>query len=98
MSFFNLPKQTQVNKSIPKKTFDSYINSKQKKLFIDIIDKIKWTNKLSTETINLEGKEISEIQVFEIILRRKEDIEKLLEIIDKSIPYHIIFVLTFRMM
>jgi len=95
MRFFNLPKQTQVNKSIPKNAFDTYINSKQKKMFVDIIDKIKWTNKLSTETINLKGKEISEIQIFQVALRKKENIEKLLEIIDKSIPYHIIFVLTF---
>ena len=95
MSFFNLPKQTQVNKSIPKNAFDTYINSKQKKMFVAIIDKIKWTNKLSTETINLKGKEISEIQIFQVALRKKENIEKLLEIIDKSIPYHIIFVLTF---
>lgn len=95
MRFFNLPKQTQVNKSIPKNAFDTYINSKQKKMFVAIIDKIKWTNKLSTETINLKGKEISEIQIFQVALRKKENIEKLLEIIDKSIPYHIIFVLTF---
>lgn len=96
MSFFNLPKQTQVNKSIPKNAFDSYINSKQKKLFVDIIERIRWTNKLSVETINLEGKEISEIQIFQVTLRKKENIEKLLEIIDKSIPYHIIFVLNFE--
>jgi hypothetical protein len=96
MSFFNLPKQTQVNKSIPKNAFDSYINSKQKKLFVDIIERIRWTNKLSLETINLEGKKISEIQIFEVALRQKDNIEKLLEIIDKSIPYHIIFVLNFE--
>ena len=96
MDFFNLPKQTQVNKSIPKKSFDVYINSKQKKMFVDIIDKIKWTNKISTETINLEGKEISEIQIFQVALRKKENIKVLLEIIDKSIPYHIIFVLTYE--
>jgi hypothetical protein len=96
MSFFNLPKQTQVNKSIPKNAFDSYINSKQKKLFVDIIERIRWTNKLSVETINLEGKKISEIQIFEVALRQKDNIEKLLEIIDKSIPYHIIFVLNFE--
>lgn len=96
MSFFNLPKQTQVNKSIPKNAFDTYTNSKKKKLFTDIVDRIRWTNKLSVETINLEGKEISEIQIFHVTLRKKENIEKLLEIIDKSIPYHIIFVLIFE--
>jgi hypothetical protein len=96
MSFFNLPKQTQINKSIPKNAFDAYTNSKQKKLFTDIIERIRWTNKLSVETINLEGKEISEIQIFQLTLRKKENIEKLLETIDKSIPYHIIFVLAFE--
>lgn len=96
MSFFNLPNQTIVNKSIPKNAFDSYTNSKQKKLFTDIVERIKWTNKLSKDTINLKGKEIQEIQVFHITLRKNENVQKILDIIDKSIPYHIIFMLSFN--
>jgi len=95
MNSFDLSKHTVVNKSIPKNAFDKYTNTKQKKLFVDIVSKIKWAYKISKETINLSGKEIKEIQVFEIQLHKKDaKISALLDIIDKSIPYHIVFVLT----
>ena len=93
MGHFNLPKHTVVNKSIPKNAFDKYTNTKQKKLFVDAVDKIKWLNKISKETVNLTGKDIEEIQIFEIQLRKKDRIETLLDLIDSSIPYHIIFIL-----
>lgn len=95
MNSFDLSKHTVVNKSIPKNAFDKYTNTKQKKLFVDVISKIKWAYKISKETVNLSGKEIKEIQVFEIQLHKKDTkIEALLDIIDKSIPYHIVFVLS----
>jgi uncharacterized protein (UPF0248 family) len=96
MSLFNLPKSTIVDRIIPKNAFDTHINHKQKKLFTEIIEKIKWTNKISRDTINLEGTEISEIQLFEIQVRSKENLQDILEIMDKSIPYHIIFVIFFE--
>ena len=96
MDLFKLPKQTIVNKMIPKNAFDKYTNTQQKKLFTETVEKIKWLNKISKETINLFGKEINEIQIFEIELRKKEKIEALLDIIDKAIPYPIIFILKFN--
>ena len=93
---FDLPKHTIVDKSIPKNAFDKYINTQQKKLFSEYIDKIRWTNKLSTSTINLPTNEIEEIQIFNISLKKKGDISSLLEIIDRSIPYHVIFVINFN--
>lgn len=94
MNYFDLPKHTVVNKSIPKNAFDKYTNTKQKKLFVDIVSKIKWAYKISKETVNLSGKEIKEVQVFEIQLHQKDaKVDALLDIIDKSIPYHIVFVL-----
>lgn len=96
MSYFNLPASTIVNRFIPKNAFDDYTNTKQKKKFVDLIDKITWTNKLTKKTINLEGKEINEVQVFEIKIKVKSDIKEILEIIDKSIPYHIIFILSYE--
>lgn len=95
MELFELPKYTIVNKVIPKNAFDEYANTKQKKLFVDLIKRIRWVNKLSSETINLPGGDIKEIQLFEIQLRKKEKIEVLLDLINKSIPYHIIFVLSY---
>jgi hypothetical protein len=96
MQIFELPKHTNVNKVIPKNSFDKHTNTKQKKLFIDVVERIKWLYKLSKESINLAGKDILEIQIFEIELRKKEKIEVLLDLIDKSIPYHIIFILRFK--
>lgn len=95
MSYFELPKTTIVNRFIPKNAFDEYTNSSQKKRFSDKVEKITWLNKLSKETINLDGSDVNEIQIFEIKLKVKENILQLLNIIDKAIPYHIIFVLKF---
>jgi hypothetical protein len=90
-----LPHTSIVNRVVPKNSFDKFINTKQKKLFSEYVDKIKWANKLSTQTVKLEGKDIKEIQVFEILLKKKHTAEDVLNIIDRFIPYHIIFVLRF---
>lgn len=91
MDFFNLPIRTKVGRVVPKKAFDEYTNTKQKKLFTDCIQRISWTHKLSADTVNLDAKDIQEIQVFKVELKQKSDILKILEIINKSIPYHIVF-------
>lgn len=91
MDFFNLPLRTKVGRVVPKNAFDEYTNTKQKKLFTDCIQRISWTHKLSTDTVNLDAKDIQEIQVFRVELKQKSDILKILEIINKSIPYHIVF-------
>ena len=91
MDFFNLPLSTKVGRVVPKNAFDEYTNTKQKKLFIDCIQRITWTHKLSADTVNLDAKDIQEIQVFKIELKQKSDILKIAEIINKSIPYHIVF-------
>lgn len=95
MDNFDLPISTKVQRVIPKNAFDQYTNSKQKKLFTDRINRIVWTQKLSPETTNLSSKEIKEIQIFKIELKVKEDIQILLDIINKSIPYPIIFIVKF---
>lgn len=95
MVIFNLPHSTIVNKVIPKNSFDAYITAKQKKLFTDLVQRITWTHKLSTETTNLPGKDIKEIQIFKIELKAQDSIDSLLVAIDKAIPYPIIFVVVF---
>ena len=93
---FDLPKYTIVDKSIPKNAFDNYTNTKQKKFFSEYVNSIRWTNKLSSSTIKLPSKDIEEIQIFNISLKKKGDISSILEIIDRSIPYHVIFVINFN--
>lgn len=93
MELFNLPHTAKVNRVIPKNAFDAYTNSKQKKLFTDLILRITWLQKISPHTVNLEAKEIQEIQIFKIELKVREEIQTLLEIIDRAIPYNIIFII-----
>lgn len=95
MNCFALPETTRVQRIIPKNTFDSYTNSQQKKLFTEKITRITWTQKISKETVNLPYNEINEIQIFRIELKVKEDISAILTIIDKAIPYHIVFVVEY---
>ncbi|WP_028666114.1 DUF4391 domain-containing protein [Runella zeae] len=96
MEIFNLPPTAKVNKVIPKNAFDAYTNVKQKKLFTDLISRMSWVYKLSSDTINLEPGQVQEIQVFKVELKVKEDIQPLLDIIDKAIPYSIVFVVEFE--
>ena len=90
-----LPHTSIVNRVVPKNSFDKFINTKQKKLFSEYVDKIKWANKLSSQTVKLEGKDIKEIQIFEVLLKKKHTVDDFLNIIDRFIPYPIVFVLRF---
>ena len=96
MDFFNLPSRTKVGRVVPKNAFDEYTNTKQKKQFMNDIQRITWTHKLSAKTINLDANDIKELQVFKVELKKQSDILKILDIINKSIPYHIIFWVEFN--
>lgn len=96
MDFFDLPKNAEVRRVVPKNAFDSYTNTKQKKQFVDRIHRITWTHKLSDTTVNLSAIQIKEIQVFKIELKVFEDIPELLKVIDKAIPYPIVFWVQFE--
>ena len=91
-----LPAPTIVDKIIPKNSFDEYATAKQKKMLSSHVARIKWQNKISTQTVNLQGKEINEIQVFEMELKGKLNINELMALINKVIPYQILFVLRFN--
>lgn len=91
MKLFDLPQTTVVSRLVPKNAFDAFTNTKQKKLFTDKVQRITWTNKLSSKTVNLDAKDIQEIQVFKVELKSRDEIPQVLNIIDKAIPYHIIF-------
>ena len=92
----DLPKSTELNKRIPKQSFyeNLDVSAAIKKFFVEQIKTIYWKNKISTETTNLApGETVTEIQVFEIRLSGNELDEAVLSLIDKKIPYHIIFLL-----
>lgn len=96
---FNLPKTTEVNRTIPKKKFyeKAEITPALKEAFVNDIEKIVWANKLSADTLNIDsGSDIKEIEVFHVLLKNKNFNQKILEIIDKAIPYYILFILDYN--
>lgn len=95
---FKLPKQAFVNKFIPKNKFFSkaIINTKIKDNFTNDIQKITWKYKLSEETIWInKTTKVEEIQIFEIELKKQSIPKNVLQIIDKLIPYPILFKFTY---
>lgn len=94
-----LPKTTEFNKRIPKQKFYDNINVSPtlKRVFINQVKIIYWKNKIATTTTNLAaGKYVTELEVFEIKLNSPLQDDSLLRQIDKSIPYHILFLLEYQ--
>ena len=93
-----LPKATEFNRRIPKAKFYENINitTSLKRLFVDQIKNIYWRNKIASTTTNLiDGKYVTEIEVFEINLDSSQVDIGLLKFIDSVIPYHILYILEY---
>ena len=94
-----LPKSTEFNKKIPKQKFyeNLEISPSLKKIFIEQIDKIIWSNKIASSTTNLAGGDlVKEIEVFEVFLKSPNLDDELLRHIDRAVPYHIVFILEYQ--
>ena len=95
----NFPSTTIVHKRIPKKTLyeQAEINSATKNLFSEQIDSIFWEHKISKDTANVEmGQKIKEIVIIKIILSAPQIDTSILKIINKAIPYPILFLLNYQ--
>ena len=67
-----------------------------KRVFVEQIKLIHWRNKLAVSTTNIApGETVTEIEVIEIKLASPQLNEAVLRQIDKEIPYHILFILSF---
>ena len=94
-----LPTSTELNRRIPKQKFyeKSDLSPTLKKAFSAQIRSIHWRNKIAPEVLNLAaGKEVQELQVFELRLNDGQIDEAVLRLIDRVIPYHILFVLVWE--
>mgnify|MGYP000991898397 FL=1 len=94
-----LPASTECNRRIPKQKFyeKSELSPALKKAFSAHIASIHWRNKIAPEVLNLAaGKEVQEIEVFELRLNDGQIDEAVLRLIDRAIPYHILFVLVWE--
>lgn len=94
-----LPKATEFNRRIPKAKFyeNITITTSLKRLFVDQVKNIYWRNKIASTTTNLiDGKYVTEIEVFEINLNSSQVDIDLLKSIDSVIPYHILYILEYN--
>lgn len=95
----NLPASTAFNKRIPKQKFyeNMTITPALKNIFVNQVKTIYWRNKIAATTTNLApGKSVTELEVFELQLTGPIIDQALLHQIDKEIPYHILFLLTYQ--
>ena len=94
----NLPNSTEFNRRIPKQKFyeNLTVTPALKRVFIDQIKVIYWRNKIAATTMNVAaGDTVTEIEVFEVRLNGPQLDETVLRLIDKEIPYHILFLLEY---
>ena len=96
---FSLPKSTEFNRRIPKQKFyeNLSITPELKRAFVEQISGIYWRNKLAATTLNVEhGENVTELEIFEIRLNQPSLDSKILQLIDKEIPYHILYLLEYN--
>jgi len=94
----DLPKSTVFGKRIPKQKFydNLTVSAQLKRVFIEQINLITWQYKIAPTTINIsEGESVKEIEVITIRLNQRELDKRVLPLIDKEIPYHILFLLEY---
>jgi len=94
-----LPRSTEYGKRIPKQKFydNLSISSDLKRVFVEQIATVYWSNKISADTLNVAAGEIvKEIEAFTIRLNQRSLDTRVLQQIDKQIPYYILFVLEYE--
>ena len=92
----SLPKSTEFNRRIPKQKFyeNLSVTPEIKRAFVEQISVIYWRNKLAATTLNVgQGENVTELEIFEIKLNQPSLDSKVLQLIDKEIPYHILYLL-----
>ena len=95
----SLPQSTIFNKRIPKQKFYENIpvSPELKRVFVEQIKSVYWQNKIAPETVNLAaGQSVQEIEVLAVQVNQPSLPETVLLQIDRSIPYHILFLLKYE--
>lgn len=96
---FDLPESTIVNKFIAKKKFyeNASLSTKIQNEFRNKIQKITWKHKLSENTIGISKTDsVTEIQIFEIELKQQLIPNNIIKVIDKTIPYQILYLFVYK--
>ena len=93
------PASTEFGLRLPKQKFYEKLDlpSAIKRAFVEQIKLIRWTHKLASSTTNIApGHNVQEIEVIRIWLSEPELDEGVLRIIDRNIPYHLLFLLEYE--
>lgn len=93
----SLPTSTEFNRRIPKQKFyeNLSVTPAIRRAFVEQIKAIWWRNKIAATTMNLAaGGTVTELEVFELQLNQPVLDEAVLRLIDREIPYHILFLLS----
>lgn len=91
---YRWPAAAKFGRKVPKEKFyeQGTVPTAVREKFISEVQRISWAYKLDESTINLVGSAaVPEIQVFEIDARGNDVSEPVINAIDKSIPFPIIF-------
>lgn len=92
----NLPASTFVGQRIPKTAFfaNLHLNPGQRRALTAQLDSIHWRNKLAADTLRISpGRDVLELQVFELRLSEGVEACTLLDALDQQLPYHLLFLL-----
>lgn len=92
------PESAHFARRVPKKTFIEKLalDSPVRCSMTDDIQRIEWTYSLKEATIHLlPGKEVQEIEVFTVQLKRKSFDERMLVQFDRQIPYHLLYLMEY---
>lgn len=93
----NLPASAAFNRRIPKQKFyeELPLTPAMRRVFVGQINAIWWRSKIAPATANLApGRTVTELEVFELQLAQPSLDEGVLRVIDKRIPYPILYLLT----
>ena len=94
---YRWPEAAKFGRRVPKEKFYEYgtIGTAVREKFVTEVQRITWAFKLAEATINLPGTSaVPEIQVFTIDAKTDDVSEAVLGVIDKAIPFPIIFEVT----
>lgn len=101
--YLNIPASCSVGNTIFKKLFydNANLSTKDKNLFVDGVNKITWVYCLKPETINISAykdaeRDYPEIEVIVVDLATNTRVNRIAEIIMRTIPYPILLIFKFE--
>lgn len=93
------PSSTRKDIRLPKESFYTHatLTPAIKRAMVDDIEQIVWSHTLTAETLNVNANDkVRQIDVLTVTLKKREYNEKIFEMIERTIPRHILFVLRFK--